>query len=266
MKDHPYSIPYSTGRLVLKSPCSVGKDAFTTLEGGNKFCSQCKKVVYDLRGRSEAEIKTLIVAHGGNLCGSIAVRSPVNRPTIRLAQPLRKPAYFKHWVATASLLLLYHGAADATIRFSHPTEWTSQPLRDASAAVEEYLPGEEIKTNTLISAVVLNQDSMEVPLDVEVAIYARQVLVAKVIAYHGLLKMDLTGKVRPEEPIGLVIRPNTARYAGTDDKAQHGGLQRVVRLRDAQNVQLQVQYHFPEIQVDGGVRWEGTLPIAPEGL
>src|SRR5688572_19289071 len=117
---NPHSVPFSTGKVVLHSPCHVGKEAFTQLEGGNKFCSQCQKKVHDMTRLGEEEIKALFVANDGNVCGSIRVRVPKTRVVeaedMAGAAPLirfRKPMFLKQLAAAASFILLYQSASHA---------------------------------------------------------------------------------------------------------------------------------------------------------
>jgi hypothetical protein len=251
---------FSTGRLVLQSPCHVGRDTMDAQTDGNRFCHSCQKVVHNLVGKSEAEIKALFVASGGQLCGSFTQRRPVQGAEIKLAaiQPMRKPGYLKHLAATASLLLLYQGMMAVQTSAKPASEWVVPAFPHTVADGRN--PDKDWSQNTLLSGVIVNQDGFEVGLDVMVEIYAHKVLIAKVIAQHGFIKIDLGGKVKPNEMVGLVIRKNTG-YAAQDSGIQeiHGGLKKYVLLRDAQNLALTIHYEFmvvEENQIDGGMMWE----------
>jgi hypothetical protein len=254
MKNPPHSVPYSTGKLVLHSPCHVGKEAFTQLEGGNKFCSQCQKKVHDMTRLSEEEIKALFAANGGNVCGSIRVRVPktvVEReveaaPVIRF----RKPMFLKQLAAAASFILLYQTSSAKPV--AKPLIiWTEPRVPDGN--------GGEVttKTNTLVSGVILNQDSIEVPLDIPISIYANSKLVAKITSRNGLFSYEFDGQLKPDDVIGIVIQKHDARK-DEPEGSSYGAGKLVTRLGDAQNIRLVIRYDFPyeDVQVDGGIGWD----------
>lgn len=94
-------------------------------------------------------------------------------------------------------------------------------------------------------------------MDLKVSIFSGGVLITQAVAHHGLLKIDLAGKVKPEAMIGIVVAQNAA--FNPDDPEQefkHKGLQKVVRLRDAQNVVLKMEFEVMWIEINettGGV-------------
>jgi hypothetical protein len=250
----PHSVPFTTGKIVLHSPCHVGKEAFTQLEGGNKFCSQCQKKVHDMTRLSETEVKALFEANNGNVCGSIRVRVPKVvaelEPEVRPMIRFRKPLFLKQWAAAASFLLLYQ-TSDAKPVSKPLITW--QDHRAPKGTDGEVTS----KTNTLVTGVILNQDSMEVPLDIPVSIYANSKLVAEVTSRHGLFSYEFSGQLNPDDVIGIVIKKH---QAGKDEPegSSYGGGKLVTRLGDAQNIKLVIQYDFPfeDIQVDGGISWD----------
>jgi hypothetical protein len=251
---------YRKGNVVLHSPCTVGSDAFTPREAGNKFCSQCNKTVHNLVGKTDAEIKALFVAHGGQLCGTMRISKPVVKPAIRYIAPLQKPSYFKQLMATASLLLLAQGAMAAQPKGKAAmTYFTPMDADPQARGGADTIP--HTSENTLVTAVVMNQGNIPIPLDFEVFIYSNQVLVAQITAPHGLFKCDLAGKVQPGDTVMIVIPANSGREPGNKDVQSHGAAKMVVRLRSAQNLQLMMDYHFPKLdyEVDGGMVYEEAI-------
>lgn len=262
MENTPHTQSFSTGKLVLKSPCSVGPAAFTPTGDRNKFCSQCNKVVHNLVGKSEAEIKALFAANGGEICGTMLSRKPAAQPQIRLVQPLRKANYFKHLAATASLLLLTQAPSFAASSAKAPITWITQDGNRPTDPTQPEKPSD--KTNTLITGVVMNQDSVTLPYDFQVSVYANKVLVAKVKAHYGLFKVDLRGKVAPGDVVGLVIQSNSGTDPNNHEKIEHGATQRTLPLHEAQNVTLVMQYQFPyDNMVDGGLGWIDEPELDP---
>lgn len=252
MKNPPHSQQFSTGRLVLSSPCHIGAEAMTALNDGNRFCRDCKKVVHQLDGKSETEIKALFAANGGNICGSMRFSQPRQRQEIQLAAPTRRAAYWKQLAATASLLLLYQGMMAAPRAAQQGLEWV----------VPAFAPAQQprVGDNTILSAVIQNEEGVELPFDFAVEIFADGVLLRRTVAEHGLLKVDFEGLLAPEANIVIVVLADSA----TDPlapiaKMPHGGMQQEVRLADAQNLVLKVRYDFPTIETvtfNGGMTWE----------
>jgi hypothetical protein len=253
------SLNFPTGRAILRSPCTVRGETMDKLADGNRFCGQCNKQVYNLIGKSEAEVKALFKANGGRLCGTILVPRREAKPVIRMVMPLRKPTYFKHLAATASLLLLSQVPLHARPIAKASPSWQIPVGAEAGnrEKSDEWLDG---GNNTLISAVIMNQDSLVIPLDFEVLVYANKVLVTKTIAHYGLVKVELAGKVAPGATIGLVIRANSAIDPYTKVAQTHGARQVTHVLGASQNLCLTVDYEFPmEIPDAGDMIWEGDL-------
>ncbi len=261
MEDQLHFKNYPSGRLVLSSPCTVGQEAFTPSGDRNKFCSQCNKVVYNLVGMNEAEIKALFAAQGGSLCGSMVIRRPRQTvATIRLPQPLPKPGYLKHLAATASLLLLTH-YSQAAISKTKPGMETVLPADGDPTGTPLSRSAKPPGKNTMVTGVILNQDSTDMDVTLDISIFSKQKLVAKTTTRNGLFEIDLEGKVLPEDVVGLVIGANNARYADTDEKLKHHSAKRTMRLRDAQNIQLVVEFDVIHVEghLGGAVMWEETI-------
>jgi hypothetical protein len=263
METPKHSVEFQTGRLVLQSPCHVGKEAFSPIGDGNKFCSSCTKVVHDMTKLTEAEIKALFVANGGNVCGSIRVQSPKPAPIPVPQARFRKPTYLKQLAASAAFLLLYN-SQQAKPMTKPQIAW--QFLADVTG--NEVLPGNgetPWKTNTLVTGVVINQDSELVPLEIPVLIYHGRTLVAQVMAVNGLFSIELDGKLKPEDVIEVVIKEhqNTSKSRYTRDG--YGGGKASAKLMDAQNLNIKVHYEFPDMMIDGGMGWEEGIE-APDPL
>ncbi len=265
MENSPNPLPYRNGNVVLHSPCHVGKEAFSPADAGNKFCSSCKKVVHNLVGKSDAEIKALFEANGGELCGTIVVRKRREKPNFHFIRPVQKPSYFRNLAATASLMLLSQWSTAANGGTKPAQEWVV-PLQAPADAELTRTGDPDVRNNTLITGVIVNQDGEVVPLDFEISIYSKQVLITKIKTENGMFKCDLAGKVSPGDIVGLVIGANTGHVPETLDKSKHGATKRTLPLRNAQNLELVVHYDFPyiEYRIDGGIGYDeppiGELP------
>ena len=266
MESTSFTQEFSSGRLVLRRSCHADRETMDALAEGNRFCHSCKKVVHNLVGMSEAEIKALFQANAGKLCGAISLPSSRIKPEIRLIAPLSKVTYWKKLAATASFLLLYQGMQTAPSSPRKSTTWIAPDTRNKAERIDPV----DWSQNTLVSGVVLAQDSLEIGLDFQVYIYVNKALVAKSMAHGGFLRIDLGGKVKPESTIEIVIPKNSAYDPDyPEGKQTHGGFQKTLRLRDAQNLPLVVQYSRPMMML-GDMGWEeidaapqGDLPVAP---
>jgi hypothetical protein len=257
METPRHQVEFPTGRLVLQSPCSVGREAFSPTGDGNKFCSKCTKVVHDMTRLSEAEIKALFLANAGNVCGSIRVQIPRPEPEPLPQSPSRKPLYIKQLAAAASIFLLY-ATSQAKPVSKLAIAW--QTLVDLTG---DKTLGDRVdphKTNTLVTGVIMNQDSELVPLDIPVLIFSGKTLVAEVKTSNGLFRVDLVNKLKPDDVIEIVVRErsNTKTTVLEDT---HGGGKAILRLGDAQNVVIKVDYDF-RMMFDGGMGWEENEPPA----
>jgi hypothetical protein len=265
MDNRPHTIPYSTGKLTLHSPCSVGKEAFTALEGGNKFCSQCQKVVHDMTQLSEAEIKALFIANAGKVCGSIRVQPKPVEEVLPPRVPVRKVRFLKHFAAAASIFFLYHSPQLKAA----PKALTSLQATDP----EKANGGNETndapwKTNTLVTGVIINQDSELVPLSIPIQIFANKKLIAETTSSHGLFSIDLKDKLAPDAVIELIVKEKKEGDGEIQFYGTYGGGKAYSRLGDAQNLNIKITYHFPRM-IEGGLGWEDKWDIneiVPEKL
>lgn len=258
MKHRPsHSVPYSTGRLVVQSPCSVGQEAFTAVEDGHQYCHQCQRRVHDMTRMDVEEIKALFAAHRGNVCGSIRYRpEAIIETAVPPPSPIRKPIYWKHMAVAASIFLLHQAPyAKSPSKPAAMSQVEGNPGAHGSKAATETEP--DWKTNTLLTGVVLNQDDQLVPLDIPILIYADGELITKVTSSHGLFQCQLAGKAKPDAIITVMIREpkdlsKQAQWRGSN----HGPGKVTTRLRDAQNLNIKIQYHFPTVR--GRMGWEDT--------
>ncbi|MCB9764088.1 MAG: hypothetical protein H6739_30230 [Alphaproteobacteria bacterium] len=60
--------------VLMTYRCPVRWEAMEPVAERVRHCARCDHRVYDLRDRSEAEIRALIAAHDGELCGYASVR------------------------------------------------------------------------------------------------------------------------------------------------------------------------------------------------
>jgi hypothetical protein len=261
METSQHKVQLTTGSLVLKSPCHVGPEAFTPSAEGNKFCRECKKVVYDMTKLSEIEIKALFAANQGKVCGSILLPSGPKELEYFQESTHRKPLYWKQLAAAASFVLLTQSVHTKPI--SKPSiAW--QVLDAFKLDASEFSGVDPHKTNTLVTGIIMNQDSQLVPLDLPVLIYSGKVLIAEVKTSHGLFKVDLGNKLKPDAIIEIVVkgRKNDANAVYLET---YGAGKTVTRLGDAQNVIVKVEYHFP-MRMLGDIGWEDAdVPLeSPE--
>lgn len=264
MENSPQPLPYRNGNVVLHSPCHVGSDAFSPADAGNKFCSSCKKVVHNLVGKSDAEIKKLFEANGGELCGTIVVRMPRPIHRYQYIRPVQKTSYFRNLAATASLLLLSQWSTAANGGTKPAQEWVV-PLQAPADDDLTRTVDPNVRNNTLITGVILNQDGDVIPLDFEISVFCKQVLITKIKTENGMFKCDLAGKVNPGDIVGLVIGANTGHVPETFDRGKHGATKRTLPLRNAQNLELVVHYDFPyiEYRIDGGIGYDAPPMAEP---
>jgi hypothetical protein len=251
MKTPKHKVEFTTGRMVLNSPCHVGNEAFTPTAAGNRFCSTCKKVVYDMSKLSEIETKALFQANEGKVCGSFPVQIPRPEPQYSPASQVRKALYIKQLAAAASIFLLYQTAQSKPI--SKPSiAW--QTL--ANITGDDSLRGnlDPRQTNTLVTGVILNQDSELVSIEIPVLIYSGKTLVAQVKTTNGMFRVDLGDKLHPDAVLEIVVRERKSTTKSVYAEA-YGPGKAITRLGDAQNVVVQVEYHFPRMLM-GDIGWE----------
>jgi hypothetical protein len=266
MDTRPHTVPFSTGKLTLHSPCSVGKEAFTAVEGGNKFCSQCQKVVHDMTKLTEEEIKALFIANAGKVCGTIRVQPQPVAEVLPPRVPVRKVRFLKHFAAAASIFFLYHSPQLKAAPKALTSLNAIDPEKGTSGGTESN--DTPWKTNTLVTGVVINQDSELVPLDIPILVYANKKLIAETQSSHGLFTIDLKDKLKPDDVIELVVKPK--KEDGTISRwgDSWGGGKATSRLGDAQNLNIKVEYHFP-MMIEGGLGWEesnGIDEMVPKNL
>ena len=65
----------TSGRYALSLACAVPWEEMAPLSDGVRYCDRCHQQVFDLRGKSNAEIQDAIVASDGALCGQVSVRA-----------------------------------------------------------------------------------------------------------------------------------------------------------------------------------------------
>lgn len=255
MQNPAATIQYRTGRLVLNSPCTVGQEAFTP-EGKNKFCSQCQKTVHDMSALTEDEIKALFQANGGSVCGTILAHRPrYVAPSIQQVKQ-HKALFFRKFAAAASFILICHfGQAKSPAPTSKPEiSWQTLAKLDEGGLVSNGTV-DPTHSNTLVSGTIINQDSQLINIEIPVSIFANGKLVRIVKSEHGLFSCDLGGKIKPTDVIDIVIRKAENTAKGIYENNGHGAGKVSTRLADSQNVQVQIEYHFPDYPIDGGLGW-----------
>lgn len=68
--------PGATSAYRLGLACPVAWEEMTPVEGepGVRHCGECQQRVFDLVGKSEAQIAATMEAGGGELCGQVMIR------------------------------------------------------------------------------------------------------------------------------------------------------------------------------------------------
>ena len=56
------------GQVQLSDPCPIPWKSMDPVEGRNRFCRECKKVVHNITGMRPAEIHALLQSDPGNIC------------------------------------------------------------------------------------------------------------------------------------------------------------------------------------------------------
>lgn len=259
----------------LASPCDENREGMDLLADGDRFCHRCSKVVHNLDGKTSEEVQALFAAHGGRLCGAFTVRRLVAKPHVRLAIPpsiqanlVHKRRYFKQLAAMASFFLLAEGFLGASNPPISSQAWV-MPAAEAGGqdSLSSSSHGEvDWSQNTIVSCIFTYEDSTEIGLNLEVSIFSRGVLITKTVAQSGFLKVDLAGKVKPEAMIGIVVGSNVAYGPEAHEEVyQHKGIQRVVRLRDAQNLVIPMEFEtimVEEMTYGGAMVEEVNVPPA----
>lgn len=188
------------GRVRLEKPCEVPWLGMKPVEGGNRYCQHCSKVVHNITGLSPAEIVALLQSDPGNVCVNFvqfhlppdterkqpkAITRPIRRKNIRYAA-----------AATAMLLLTQQGQSSPPHkpRTEHGP-WAPQPQ-------DSHLPG-----NTLVSGNVMTLLGDLIPHDVEVVIYRDHRELARVMTRAGLFFVNLDGLAEPTDTITISIQP-----------------------------------------------------------
>ena len=95
----------------LEFACPVGKEHFHPVEGGS-MCDLCEKKVFDLRGKTDQEVNTLIASHGGEICGTVAENQLGNTPEEKLILQAGRP--LKSWeIWLLALFFCFGGVSQA---------------------------------------------------------------------------------------------------------------------------------------------------------
>lgn len=98
----------------LKFKCSKASDELIPCAGG-WYCNGCHKIVHDMRGKSESEVKSTLAANNYKMCGMFEA------DRIRISTPLSK---WRKW-GTAALLAFGLTGLKQRLFAQQPTEQTA---------------------------------------------------------------------------------------------------------------------------------------------
>jgi hypothetical protein len=238
--------PLNIGQFQIPEPCTVPWEQMDAHTAGNRFCRSCNHVVHDLTGMSEHEIEVLMAAQGGKLCGAFALDVQGNAIYFKQDPPRKKARFLKHFAAAASLILLYQTPQAG--RAMAPT--TLQPPADPIAGSPNLTP----RTNTLLSGVILTQDSIEIGDSLLVEIFAKGNLLVSTYAKAGLFHHDFADALLPTDVIKIVVHGKTFAQGELYNERKYKGNALITTLGNAQNVQVRVQYTPPVRRIMTGGR------------
>jgi hypothetical protein len=262
------------GQVQLSEPCSIPWKSMDPVEGRNRFCRECKKVVHNITGMGPAEIHALLQSDPGNICVNFtASRLPADTETKFTRVKTPAPVRFGYIAATAAALLLLQQTQTAPLAQTTTAWMPSRPAGPLSPTA-----------NTLVSGTVVDQYGNPVPGEIDVIISCGDVDLMRLQTRGGLFSCDLAGHVGPDDTITLSVVPgpqassdvsavqqvseatgewvlppsaiilDVVPWVGHTPPSWSAGKQ-TVRLADAQNVQIAVTYfvggYEPFVQMGG---------------
>lgn len=239
--------PIEIGEFQIATPCEKTWESMESMAPDRRFCEQCLHVVHDLTGMSESQLAALYARNGGKLCGFFTMDAD-GHPIYYQNQGLpRKPRFLKHFAAAASMFLLYQTpqssgkacipAANASFATPLPSSLLSKP-----AVTETITPA----NNTLLSAVILAQDSSEIRDSLRVDVFAKGERITKLYSEAGLVHVDFGNELKPTDEIKIVVHDCVFDQGLRYRERKYHGASLTTTLGNAQNLQIVVQYTAPE--------------------
>jgi hypothetical protein len=241
--------PYDFGKFRIDSPCPKPWDEMSPEGEGQRRCAHCQHTVYDISGMRPKQIEALYKRANGKLCGNFSVGNP----------PLDHdlPSPFRIRIVPNDLKIAASVAAMSFLLL-HPAKLHAVASTAAAVYVEG---GNENHTNNpatrrvnhQITAVILDQDSMEVRHDLHVHVFADGKIILDTVAVHGLFHADLEGQVSPNTMIEVKVLKQTIPAAkGSYYTFAYAATSKKALLNDAQNLKVVVQVDRPNYPKLGG--------------
>jgi hypothetical protein len=238
------------GKFEISETCAVPWEEMDMHTGGNRLCRQCDKVVHDLTGMSEREIEVLFHRNGGMLCGNFSLDAAGNPIYFKQQSAPKKVRFLKHWAAAASIFLLYQTPQAGGHHTGTATSIASPPLfqGDAPALLPSIITP---KTNTLLSGVILTQDSSEIRDTLQVDVFAKGNQVASLQAENGFFHHDFADTLLPTDSVTIVVQARVVNPENVWNKREYKGTTYQTTLGNAQNVTVTVAFKHPERKMGG---------------
>jgi hypothetical protein len=235
----------SFGQLEIPEPCTVPWDEMDAHAEGQRLCQHCNHVVHDLTGMSTSEIEALYRQQGGKLCGNFSLDEAGQPIYFRGQQRPHKVRLLKHWIAAASLFLLYQspqaGSAGGNLSaMESPANAEGNP-KGNQPAQETITP----ESNTLLSGLVLTQDSMEIHDDLAVEIFLRGKKLMTLQSVAGLFHHDFAGQLQPTDVLTIHVIGKTFNPGDTYRERKYGSASIETTLGHAQNIAVTVPFKAP---------------------
>lgn len=242
MSQNPIQLRF--GELEIPDPCAVPWADMDAHGDVNKHCRQCNHVVHDLTGMSESEIAALYRSLGGKLCGAVSIDDHGKPIVFRNLHRPQKVRLLKHWVAAASLFLLYQTPQAGSSLVDRPSRENTLPLEGgelpASATAKTVTP----ETNTLVSGLIITKDSTEIHDSLDVEIFYEGKVLMTLQAVNGFFHHDFTGQLKPTDTVTISVVPKV--YArDTYNERKYGGAQLATTVGNGQNVTVPIFFWAP---------------------
>ncbi len=238
------------GKFEISETCSVPWEEMDMHTGGNRMCRQCDQVVHDLTGMSETEIEALFHRNGGMLCGNFTLDAAGNPIYFKNESRPKKVRFLKHWAAAASIFLLYQTPQAGGHNAGTTTSIALPPISEGDGSAKS-TPTLTPQNNTLLSGVILTQDSSEISDTLQVDIFAKGNQVASLQAQNGLFHHDFANALSPTDSVTIVVQARVIHPENVWNKREYKGTTYQTTLGNAQNMKITVAYRHPEAKLGG---------------
>lgn len=196
------------GKVDLAQPCEIPWNQMDAVEGKNRFCRQCTKVVHDITGMTREEIHTLLLSNPGNVCVNfVDLRLPKDTETKlpKTNAPRRKSGQIRYIAATAAMWVLLQQAQGAPL------------LKPRIEIVSNPPAGDTLASKTIVSGKVLDNNNDLVPEEMDILITCQGTEVARTKTRAGLFSIDLAGRLSPTDLIKVSVITGPAASSNVAD-------------------------------------------------